>query len=214
MVSINDTLYIVNTNIYEYLRVQDGKNLQYTCKDIAQQIAELKNKPAFISDPTKSAPFKPDIYTEDLEGNATLYELPLPFKPYSKIGCSKIKPRWIDKLLNPEAPIKYAIGFYCKPLLDYGDECEYEDMFDSFSESQYLKTVKTKEEARIIVDAIKEVKKSLDNTRVLINAHKVVIRANKKAEFERLNGTKDRPKVSIQSSIVPTNPWGKKHKLL
>ena len=52
MVSINDILYIVNTNIYKYLRVQDGKNLQYTCKDIAQIITELRNKPAFKSDPT------------------------------------------------------------------------------------------------------------------------------------------------------------------
>jgi len=212
MVLINDILYIVNTNIYQYLRVQDGKNLQYTCKDIAQQIAELKNKPAFISDPTKSAPFKPDIYTEDLEGNATLYELPLSYKPYEKIGYGKKKPGIIEKLLNPEASVKYAIYFYYYPPPNYYNK--YEDMFDDIIQNQHLKTVNTEEEALIIVDAIKEVKKSLADMRVQIEARKAVIRANKKAEFERLNGTKDRPKVSIQSSIVPTNPWGKKHKLL
>ena len=49
MSTINTILYVVNTNIYRYLRVQDGKNLQYTCKDIAQIIAEIRNKPAFKS---------------------------------------------------------------------------------------------------------------------------------------------------------------------
>ena len=80
-------------------------------------------------------------------------------------------------------------------------------MFNSITLTQYLKTVNTKEEARIIIDAIKEVKKSLADMRVQIEARKAVIRANKKAEFERL-------KVSIQSSIVPTNPWGRKNKVI
>ena len=58
MSTINNILYVVNTNIYQYLRVQEGKNLQYTCKDIAQIIAEIRNKPAFKSDPTGCAPFQ------------------------------------------------------------------------------------------------------------------------------------------------------------
>jgi hypothetical protein len=63
MSDFNTILNIVNTNIYQYLRVQDGKNLQYTCKDIAQLIDEIRNKPAFKSDPTGCAPFNQDIYT-------------------------------------------------------------------------------------------------------------------------------------------------------
>ena len=122
MSHINNILYIVNTNIYKYLRVQDGKNLQYTCKDIAQIITELRNKPAFKSDPTMSAPFSPDIYTEDLEGNATFYDIKLKYKPYDKIGYGKKKPGIIEKLLNPEASVKYAIYFFYTPPPNYSDE--------------------------------------------------------------------------------------------
>jgi len=125
MSTINTILYVVNTNIYQYLRVQDGKNLQYTCKDIAQIIAELRNKPAFKSDPTGCDPFS-EIYTEELEGKkAYLFGKPID-RPNGTVTYEVMYPN--DFLYNdinyirsvPKEQIWYNIvvdSYLCTPLV-------------------------------------------------------------------------------------------------
>jgi hypothetical protein len=66
-----------------------------------------------------------------------------------------------------------------------------------------LAIVDSKEEAIAIISAITQAKKELDEK-------KRAIKAKEKAEEERLNGTKDHPKIAIQGSLAPTNPWRRK----
>jgi len=207
MSTINTILYVVNTNIYRYLRVQEGKNLQYTCKDIAQIIAEIRNKPAFKSDPILCAPFQPDIYTQDLEGNATLFGKPCKAVAGYDVKYFKIRP---SKGLF--ASIMKKLG---EPIVE-PNVGKYKVYYNTLADpelspwaeiSHTLVIVDSKEEAIAIVSAISKANEKLIATQALIKAFK-------KEEYERLNGTKDRPKVSIQGSVAPTNPWCRKPNLV
>jgi hypothetical protein len=205
--SINTILYVVNTNIYQYLRVQDGKNLQYTCNDIAQIIAEIRNKPAFKSDPTGCAPFSAEIYTQDAKGNATLYGKPCKAVAgydvkYHKIGPSKglfasIMKKLGEPIVEPNVG-KYKV--YYNTLAD-------PELSPWAYISHTLVIVDSKEEAIAIVSSISKANEQLIATQAQIKAFK-------KEKYERLNGTKDRPKVSIQGSVTPTNPWCRKPNLV
>jgi hypothetical protein len=147
------------------------------------------------------------IYTEDLKGNATYLGKPCRAVAHYDLKIQKIRPldgtvakmlkklgKAIDKKLDQPNIDKYKVYYNTLSDPDLSPWAEHSETFI---------IVDSKEDAIAIVSAISQVK--LD----LIKAEDL-IKAKEKAEKERLNGTKDRPKVSIQSSIAPTNPWHKK----
>ena len=143
------------------------------------------------------------IYTEDVKGNATLYGKPCKAVAgydikYFKIGPSKGLAASIMKKLG-EPIVEPNVGKYkvyyntlSDPELSPWDET-----------SHTFTIVDSKEEAIAIISAISKANEQLIATRAQITAFK-------KEEYEHLNGTKDNPKVSIQGSVAPTNPWGRK----
>jgi hypothetical protein len=80
-INLFDVLTTNITTIYTFLREQDGKNLQYSCKELAFNIAEIRNivQPLFHS----------DIYAEDLNGHAFLLGKPC-LRPSGDIYYQKI----------------------------------------------------------------------------------------------------------------------------
>jgi len=142
------------------------------------------------------------IYTEDVKGNATLFGKPCKAVAgydvkYFKIGPSKgLFAEIMKKAGGSTGPNvgKYKVYYntLSDPELSPWDET-----------SHTLAIVDSKEEAIAIVSAISKVNEQLIATQAQIKAFK-------KEEYERLNGTKDNPKVSIQGSVAPTNPWGRK----
>jgi hypothetical protein len=144
------------------------------------------------------------IYTEDAKGNATLFGKPCKAVAGYDIKYFKIGP---SKGLFAEI-MKKAGGSTDPNVGKY--EVYYNTLFDPELSpwakiSHTLAIVDSKEEAIAIVSAISKANEQLIATRAQIKAFK-------KEECERLNGTKDDPKVSIQSSVAPTNPWGRKPK--
>ena len=146
------------------------------------------------------------IYTEDAKGNATLFG-----KPCKAVAGYDIKYFKIGPSKGLFAKIMKKAGGSTDPNVG-----KYEVYYNTLSDpelspwdetSHTLAIVDSKEEAIAIVSAIAQVNKELDEKKM---ARRAQIKAFKKEECERLNGTKDDPKVSIQGSVAPTNPWGRK----
>jgi hypothetical protein len=144
------------------------------------------------------------IYTEDVKGNATLYGKPCKAVAgydikYFKIGPSKEKGLFAKIMKKVEGYTDPNVGKY---KVYYNTLADPE--LSPWAEiSHTFAIVDSKEEAIAIVSAIAQVNKELDEK-------KLAIKVKEKAEEERLNGTKDHPKIAIQGSFAPTNPWLKK----
>jgi hypothetical protein len=132
------------------------------------------------------------IYTEDANGNATFFGKACEAVAGYDVKYFKIMKK-VEGYTDPNVG-KYKV--YYNTLAD-PELSPWAEISHTFA------IVDSKEEAIAIVSAIAQATKELDEK-------KLAIKAKEKAEEERLNGTKDHPKIAIQGSLAPTNPWRRK----